>query len=105
MPGGRQPGHLCQSSKRLLVKVGTSGQTPSARPMPLCATRSGGVTEFARRVENVRDALIRGLTIYARAETEAELGADRKLLVASLWPGFIQAVEVYAWSVGTFAVL
>jgi hypothetical protein len=78
---------------------------PSPPPGPVCATRPTGFRGYAQRVRNVQDAFLRGLNTYAYNETVAKLGSDVKLIVDSLWPGFMQALKIYAWSIGSGAVL
>ncbi len=105
MADGTQAGPLCQATRPLLVEDGTACRMPSPRPGPLCPTRPDGFGDYARRVRNVKDAFLLGVTEYAYRETVAKLGADLRLVVDSLWPGFVQALKIYAWSIGGGAVL
>ena len=79
-------------------------RAPSPQRGPLCTTRPGGISDYARRVGNVEDALIRGIRYHARAETIIKLGSDMTSIIDSLWPGFVQAMQIYAWSIGAGAV-
>ena len=46
-----------------------------------------------------------GIEKYAYDAAVAKLDSDVKLIVDSIWPGFKQALKVYAWSIGSGAVL
>ena len=46
-----------------------------------------------------------GIAKYALAETFAKLGSDAKLLIESIWPSFVQVLEIYAVSIGAGAVV
>lgn len=89
----------------LIVDDGTLPRAPSPRPVPECASRPGGVREYPRRLANVKDAFLLGITKYAYPETVAKLGEDFRVLIDSIWPGFVQALKIYAWSIGTGALV
>jgi hypothetical protein len=96
-------GPLDQVGSPRIVRDGTTPPVNGKVPGPLCTTRPSGIRDFARRVGNLRDAFLLGIRKYAYGETVAKLGEDSKRLVDSLWPGFVQALEVYAWSIGVGA--
>lgn len=104
MGSSRRPGPLCQAARPVMVNDGTSCRTPSQRPGSVCASRGDGIGEYARRIANVKDAFLLGVNKYAYPETVARLGSDARLIIDSLWPGFVQALRVYAWSIGIGAV-
>lgn len=61
--------------------------------------------DYARRAGNVKDAFTTGIEKYAFSETVAILGEDARMLIESIWPAFVQALEIYAASIGTGVVI
>ena len=61
--------------------------------------------DYARRIGNVKDAFTTGIEKYAFSETVAILGDDATMLIHSIWPGLVQALEIYAASIGGGAIL
>ncbi len=87
------------------IDSGTLARLHHEAPVPTCATRPSGIQKYTRGLEDVRQALWRGIDNYAYTETLNKLGSDLKLIVDSLWPGFMQALKIYAWSIGSGAAV
>ena len=100
----RQPGSLCQYSISMFVEDGTLCRLASALPGTLNSAWKA-TRDYARRVGNVKDAFSLGIEKYAFSETVAILGEDAKMLIHSIWPGFVQVLEIYAASIGAGAVV
>ena len=104
MSSYRLPGSLCQYSTALFVEDGTLCRLPSPLPGPL-NTLLNSARDYARRCGNVRTAFALGLEKYAFSETVAVLGEDAAMLIESIWPGLVQALEIYAAGIGVGAVV
>ena len=100
----RQPGSLCQYSTALFVEDGTLCRWATALPGTVNSAWNSA-RDYARRCENVRAAFVLGIERYAFPETVAKLGADARMLIASIWPGLVQVLEIYAASIGAGAVV
>lgn len=100
----RQPGSLCQYSISMFVEDGTLCRWASSLPGTLNSAWKT-TRDYARRIGNVKDAFTTGIEKYAFSETVAILGDDATMLIHSIWPGLVQALEIYAASIGGGAIL
>src|SRR5437870_10539013 len=100
LPMSRVPVPLNPIQSPRHVWDGTTPPTNGTVPGPTCTTRPSGIRGYARRLEDVEQALTRGIEKYAYAESVDKLGSDMKLIVDSLWPGLMQALRIYAYSIG-----
>lgn len=98
-------GPLNQMQSPRFLRDGTTPPSNGDVPGPECSSSPSGILEYARRVGDVKDALSRAIEKYAYNESVKKLGSDLTLIVDSLWPGFVQALEIYAYSIGGGAVL
>lgn len=105
MASNRNPGPVCQYLEPVVVADGTMCRAASPLPGTVCVSQPQGLAEKARRALNIKDAFLLGIRNYAYKETVAKLGADLQLLIDSLWPGIVQALEIYGISIGAGAVL
>lgn len=101
----RVPGSLDPVRNPRNIQDGTSPLANGPFPGPSCSAKPSGIGDTLRRVKDVRLALWWGIDKYAYKATLAKLGEDLKLILDSLWPGFLDALKVYAWSVGIMATL
>ena len=104
MSSHRQPGLLCQYSSPVYVEDGTLGRVASSLPGTVSSVLNSG-RDYFRRLSNLKAAFELGIAKYALAETFAKLGSDAKLLIESIWPSFVQVLEIYAVSIGAGAVV
>jgi hypothetical protein len=105
MPPAKKPGLLDQTSYLILIQDGTLSTTPGSQTGTLCGSHSSGLGDYFRRVKNVKDAFMLGISKYAYNETVAKLDSDVRLIVDSIWPGFMQALKIYGLSIGAGAAV
>ena len=100
----RQPGFQCQYESPLMVEDGTLARLESSIAGTLCGL-SNSAWRYVRSIGNVKDAFLLGIKKYALSETIAKLGDDATVLIASVWPGFVQGLEIYAVGIGAGAIV
>jgi hypothetical protein len=82
------------------IEDGTLCRQLSPSPGHQNGVKRGSFADYVRRAANVKEAFLRGIHVYAYDETLEKLGDDFKAVLDSLWPGFVQAAKIYAWSIG-----
>ena len=87
-----------------MVEDGTLARLESSIAGTLCGL-SNSARKYVRGIGNVKDAFLLGIKKYALSETIAKLGGDAAVLIAGVWPGFVQALEIYAVGIGAGAVV
>lgn len=100
----RQPGSQCQYDSPLTVEDGTLARLESSIAGTLCGL-SNSARRYVRSIGNVKDAFLLGIKKYALSETIAKLGDDATALIAGVWPGFVQGLEIYVIGIGAGALV
>ena len=100
----RQPGSLCQYASPLTVEDGTLGRWETSLAGTLCGL-ADSARGYVRSIGNVKGAFFLGIKKYAFSETVSELGEDARAIIAGVWPGFVQALEIYAVGIGAGALV
>ncbi len=87
-----------------MVEDGTLARLESSIAGTLCGL-SNSARKYARSIGNVKDAFLLGIKKYALSETISKLGDDATVLIAGVWPGFVQGLEIYAVGIGAGALV